>query len=346
MFVESVGLAAEEQREEQVNLLKRFQPSPVSAIHRRAMEQPPQPEIILVTDESGSTSHRVSSEDSDSEAQLPDPEESRVIISGNGFEIVEDEETILSDNQPFRDHLGRSEPILSDNRPIPDWKTRADQHMLGIEGKRPVPWEQFTEIIRTEGGPKYTAIEQKRHEERSVAPGPGNDVMVAEILAIWTDTLVVTLKMASSGDWPHAFSAWNITGMSKAIPFYSNVTIIAESSDVGRGFGRCISQANKGDEPEEDKSIPQWQTMRRMVRDKGIQLVVRSFDEEADGEFVKMRMVAILEAQEERERDFEDRRSRPSSLRNRRGRRCRLLFCNGKIIAKERMSPVSWSLQR
>jgi hypothetical protein len=52
---------------------KRFHPSPVSAILKRAMKQPPQPEIILVPDESGSVSPRVSSEDSDSEAQLPDP---------------------------------------------------------------------------------------------------------------------------------------------------------------------------------------------------------------------------------------------------------------------------------
>jgi hypothetical protein len=48
-----------EQREEQEEMLRRFAPSPVSAILRRAMQQPSQPEIVLVS--------------SDSDAQNPNP---------------------------------------------------------------------------------------------------------------------------------------------------------------------------------------------------------------------------------------------------------------------------------
>jgi hypothetical protein len=56
MVVESIGLAAEAQRTEQEEMIRRFKPSPVSAILRRAMEQPPQPEITLFPDESSSSS--------------------------------------------------------------------------------------------------------------------------------------------------------------------------------------------------------------------------------------------------------------------------------------------------
>lgn len=79
--IKSVGLAAEEQREEQENMLRRFQPSPVSAILRQTMEQGPQPEIIVVLSESSSSSPRVSSKDSDSEAQGLDQDDSGVVIS-------------------------------------------------------------------------------------------------------------------------------------------------------------------------------------------------------------------------------------------------------------------------
>jgi hypothetical protein len=45
---------------------------------------------ILVPDESGPASARVSSEDSDSEMHSPDPDESNVAITGNGAEIEHD----------------------------------------------------------------------------------------------------------------------------------------------------------------------------------------------------------------------------------------------------------------
>jgi hypothetical protein len=82
--VYSVGITADEQREDQENMLRRFEPSPVSALLKRAMEQGPQPEIALVPSDSGSASLKVSSEDSDSEMQLSDPDENGVIITGGG----------------------------------------------------------------------------------------------------------------------------------------------------------------------------------------------------------------------------------------------------------------------
>jgi hypothetical protein len=97
--VGSVGLAAKEQMEEQENMLKRFKPSPVSGILKRAIEQPAQSEIILVPSDSGSISPKVSSKDSDSEMQLPDSDESSVVFTGNGAEVVYDGSTHVWDRR-------------------------------------------------------------------------------------------------------------------------------------------------------------------------------------------------------------------------------------------------------
>jgi hypothetical protein len=84
--------------------------------------------------------------------------------------------------------------------------------MFAIEGKRPVSWEQFKEELRTNGEHFFTAIDQQRHEDCSIPPGPGNDVIVAPVLVIWTDTMITTLKTSSIGDWPQALETWNTKG--------------------------------------------------------------------------------------------------------------------------------------
>jgi hypothetical protein len=56
MVVETIGLAAEAQHAKQEEMVRRFKPSPVSGILRRAMAQLRQPEIILVPDQSSSSS--------------------------------------------------------------------------------------------------------------------------------------------------------------------------------------------------------------------------------------------------------------------------------------------------
>jgi hypothetical protein len=135
--VESVVFAAEAQREEQESMLRHFKPSPVSGLLKRTMEQPPQPEITLVPSGPGLDSPRVSSEDSESERQLPDPEESNVVITGNGVEAEYDGPMWTVPSFPFRDHLVREPAPMSFPESVPP----ADQHMLGIEGKQPLSWE-------------------------------------------------------------------------------------------------------------------------------------------------------------------------------------------------------------
>jgi hypothetical protein len=94
------------------------------------MEQPTQQEIILVRSDSGSASPKVSSEYSDSEIQLPDPEESNVVITGGDVSLAYDGPTW----QPGR-------PIVFSNvdPTFQDWATPADQHIFGIDEKRAMP---------------------------------------------------------------------------------------------------------------------------------------------------------------------------------------------------------------
>jgi hypothetical protein len=91
-IVRSIGLPTEEQREEQAEIIRRFQPSPVSEILKRAMEQPQQSEIVMVQSESEAPSPRVSSEDSDSDARDPCPDD-------------ENTPTWTVPSFPFHDHI-------------------------------------------------------------------------------------------------------------------------------------------------------------------------------------------------------------------------------------------------
>jgi hypothetical protein len=84
-----------------------------------------------------------------------------------------------------------------------------------------------------------------------------------------------------------------------------------ESSDVIPEFEQCLEQTGKEVEPEEYTTMPQWQKKKKMMKSKGIEILAREFNEEGDAEFVKMRMVAIWEAQETMERGV-DERSNPS----------------------------------
>jgi hypothetical protein len=70
-----------------------------------------------------------------------------------------------------------------------------------------------------------------------------------------------------------------------------------------------------GLEPEEYTSTSQWLMMMNTMREKGIHFAVITFDEEGDADCVKMRMVAIWEAQESMERVQVSGAIRPLSLR-------------------------------
>jgi hypothetical protein len=123
--------------------------------------------------------------------------------------------------------------------------------------------------------------------------------------------MITTLKKISKSDWPQASVGWNMQGLLKAILFDSVVTVLVESSDVMLAFRHWYDQASKGVEPKEYTIMPQWQGMMNMIKWKRIEVMERTFNEERDADFVKMRMVAIWEAQNTMEREANER-SNPS----------------------------------
>jgi hypothetical protein len=75
-----------------------------------------------------------------------------------------------------------------------------DMHTLKIEDHQAIPWEHFRDAIEASWEMNFGVIEQRRDEECIVAPEPGSDVIVAEILGVSTDTLISTMKMAGKED--------------------------------------------------------------------------------------------------------------------------------------------------
>jgi hypothetical protein len=177
----SVGLDAEERPQRQEELLQHFRPSLASVILRRAMEQPPQPEIVLIQSDSEPASPQVSSDDSDGDALVPDPDDSGIVqaVSGNGFQIVDppvdDASSWTLPSFPFYKHVPT--PVLP--MPPSEWITEADKHILGVDGHHAVFWEQFKNLIVEQRDVKFGVTEQKPHEECTIARGQDNDVIAA-----------------------------------------------------------------------------------------------------------------------------------------------------------------------
>jgi hypothetical protein len=151
ILVESVGLAADEEREQQDGLFQRFSRT--------------------VLGESGSDSPRASaSDDSDRGPPIPDPDGNDVVqpVTGNGFQIaVEDAEpTWTVPSFPISAHIVRR----PEQYVYPDWMTEARKHMLSIEGLQPVPWDSFDRVVHQKGKTRFAVIEQRRFDECSGSP--------------------------------------------------------------------------------------------------------------------------------------------------------------------------------
>jgi hypothetical protein len=145
---------------------------------------------VSVTDAS-----KVSSEDSDSEMQLPDPDESSIPIAGKRAEPVYDTTA----------WNGQNRVIQFDNRvpesgnQYPECVTPADKHMYGIGGRRVLQETEFLEHLHFIDVRGVCALEQKRYEECPTAPSPGNEAVVGAVLVVWTDQVITNIKNQGSG---------------------------------------------------------------------------------------------------------------------------------------------------
>jgi hypothetical protein len=135
----------------------------------------------MMQSDSDHSSPLLSSEGSDSYVPVPDPDDSGVVqaFSGNGFQIVDppvdNPPTWTVPSFPSYEHIvAHVQPIVA-----PERLTEADVHLIGVEGKQAVSWEQFKELIADSGDTKYGVVEKNRYEECTVAPGADNDVIVA-----------------------------------------------------------------------------------------------------------------------------------------------------------------------
>jgi hypothetical protein len=114
------------------------------------------------------------------------------------------------------------------------------------------------------------AVEQKLYEECSVAPGPGNDVIVAEVLVIWSESLITVLNVAGKEDWSITHSGFALLGLFKAVSAHSKVIVLLESDDVCTALleGQDMERKNVGG--AECVTSPQWREMLLEWRHKDI----------------------------------------------------------------------------
>jgi hypothetical protein len=103
--------------------------------------------------------------------------------------------------------------------------------------------------------------------------------------------LITTLKIAGKEDWPIAHTGFALGAFFKAIPFRSEVVVL----DAVEGCGK-MEHPHFG--PHQYASMPQWQEMIRIRKNKAIQGECTRFNEEMDAPFGKMRMISIRQAQD------------------------------------------------
>jgi hypothetical protein len=129
---------------------------------------------VVVSDNSSQDGIRypyISSEDSDDDGQILDPEDSEVVWAGTGggFRIVDDDASTRTVPQfLFYEHG----PVSYRLPEAPEWITEADRHMFKVDEHQAVTWEELQQLIIQCGESRCSAIEQKHYEELSVAPRP------------------------------------------------------------------------------------------------------------------------------------------------------------------------------
>jgi hypothetical protein len=105
-----------------------------------------------------------------------------------------------------------------------------DKPMLLIEGKRPVPWDQFCDAAR--GEKEFTIIEQRRFEECSVVPSPENDVIVGSALVVWSPSCISVLKSHGKEDYPIAVAGGALEHVFRNVPTQSHILLMPETLEV------------------------------------------------------------------------------------------------------------------
>jgi hypothetical protein len=74
--------------------------------------------------------------------------------------------------------------------------TKADQRMLGYQEHEPVPCEVFGDMMAERGGCRIGAVKIRRGGPRTTGASPHNDVALATVFVVCSETLVSAWKTA------------------------------------------------------------------------------------------------------------------------------------------------------
>jgi hypothetical protein len=119
------------------------------------------------------------------------------------------------------------------------WMSDVDKHMLET-GLTPIPGDQFGGTVWRKGEKYFKAVEQRRFEEGTFAPGPGNDVMMGSSIVVWSATTISALRTDGWADWPAATSGKIISGLYSTLPKGATVDLILETLRNDHGLRGCV----------------------------------------------------------------------------------------------------------
>jgi hypothetical protein len=217
--VKSVGLAIEEEREDQDEVLRRFSQG-----------------ILGNSSDSPKASN---SEDENDSALLPYLDEDSVVqaVSGNGFQIVQEEgpgepPVIWSSWSTIAEQIRQQEQEKAMLAMIPDWISKGDQHMMDIPGMRPVKWDQFCDVVRLSDDREFAVLEQRRFEQCGALPSPENDVIVGSDLVESSAHFMGVLRPSGKQDHPIATTGTALRWVIKNLPTGSHINLYPETPEV------------------------------------------------------------------------------------------------------------------
>jgi hypothetical protein len=136
----------------------------------------------------GNSSAPVSTDDSDSDMLVTNPDSNTIIVGGDA-RIEDEDQAVSSAPHPWtRDSLADAQRDAARQRAFEEqysWMTEEDQHMFRT-GLQPVQWEQFEKVISQNGEMHFNAIEQRRFEEEGAELTPGSLPIVGATIVVWS----------------------------------------------------------------------------------------------------------------------------------------------------------------
>jgi hypothetical protein len=110
-------------------------------------------------------------------------------------------------------------------------------------------------------------------------------------------------------------TVWNrLRGVVEALPKGESLDLIVERDEVHQALKSCADIAGRGWDPKVYCALPEWRSLMKARVRQCIQAHVREFQEEGlDSECIKMRMLAIWEA-DEAVRDGVSQRDHPTGF--------------------------------